>query len=133
MLPRDIFHDPPIETFLALAQRAFDDLPDEVRLACGRVVFRVAEYADRRTLRSVDLDDPMELSGLYVGSSILPELANHGSTHVPEVWLYRQPILAEWRDRGDVTLDDLVAHVLIHEIAHHFGYDDDEIDWVQAD
>lgn len=133
MLPHDILHDPPIETLLSLARRAFEELPDEVRLACGRVIFRVAEYADHQTLRSVDLDDPMELSGLYVGASILPELAGHGSTHVPEVWLYRQPILAEWRDRGDVTLDELVAHVLIHEIAHHFGYDDDEIDWVQAD
>lgn len=133
MLPDDYAIDPSFETFMDLAKSAFDDLPEEVRLACGRVVFRVADFADRETLRSLDIDDAMELSGLYVGASILPELAGHGSTHVPEVWLYRQPILAEWRDRGDVTLEELVAHVLIHEIAHHFGYDDDEIDWAQAD
>ena len=43
------------------------------------------------------------------------------------VWLFREPILAEWRDRGDVALDDLIAHVVVHEFAHHFGWSDDDI------
>jgi predicted Zn-dependent protease with MMP-like domain len=133
MLPNETSHDPGLDAFEVLARRAFEALPEPVRAACGRVVFRVAEVADWRTLRELEIDHPLDLSGLYVGAALQPELANVAVVPVPEVWLYRQAILAEWHERGNVTLDDLVAHVLIHEIAHHFGWDDDQIDWAQAD
>lgn len=133
MLPRDLPDDPGLDVFEALARRAFADLPDGVRAACGRVVFRVADLADRATLAALEIDDPLDLTGLYVGSALQPELAGHGPVAVPEVWLYRAAILEEWHERGNVGLDELIAHVLIHEIAHHFGWDDDGIDRVQGD
>jgi predicted Zn-dependent protease with MMP-like domain len=133
MLPHETLLEPGLDAFGAMARRAFEALPQEVQDACGRVVFRVAEVADWRTLRELEIDHPLGLSGLYVGASLQPELANVSVVPVPEVWLYRQAILAEWHDRGNVTLEELVSHVLIHEIAHHFGWDDDQIDRAQGE
>jgi predicted Zn-dependent protease with MMP-like domain len=133
MLPADTPVSPDIDTFNALARRAFDALPQSVRTACGRIAFRVADQAEWSVLADLDIDDPMDLTGLYVGETVERELASASSSGIPEVWLFRLPILLEWRERGDVRLDHLIEHVLIHEIAHHLGYDDEEIDELQGD
>jgi len=124
---------PSLAEFLAMVEAAFDDLPEVFRARCETVALRVADLADRETLDALEIDDPMDLTGLYRGVD-LPRRSWMDPPGLPdEVWLYRLPILAEWRERGDVALDRLIMHVLVHEIAHHFGLSDEDIleidDW----
>lgn len=118
---------PSIDAFAAMAEAAFARLPEPFRRAVGNVDFRILDFADDRTLDSLGIEDPFDLSGLYHGVSL-----NRRSWFDPmpknsEIFLYRRPILDEWAERGDVTLGELIEHVLIHEIGHHFGYSDAEI------
>jgi predicted Zn-dependent protease with MMP-like domain len=77
--------------------------------------------------------DPFELTGLYEGVALTERSVMDQPTSPDAVWLFRRPILEEWIERGDVTLDQLVLHVLVHEIAHHLGWSDEDIqavdDW----
>ncbi|MBP7001603.1 metallopeptidase family protein [Amaricoccus sp.] len=116
-----------------LADAAFARLPAEVRAACAGLAIRVEDFADAEMLADLGVEDPFELTGLYDGVA-LPQRSVMGQPTRPDaVWLFRRPILDEWIERGDVALDRLVAHVLVHEIAHHLGWSDDDIrhvdDW----
>jgi predicted Zn-dependent protease with MMP-like domain len=126
-------HAPSLDAFAALAQAAFADLPEQFRRLTGDVVFRVEDFASAEVLDDLGLEDPFELSGLYQGVSRMDRSVFASATLPSTVFLYRRPILDEWAERGDVTLGELVAHVLIHEIGHHFGLSDDDIDAIQAD
>ena len=116
---------PDIDAFTAMAERAFERLPEEFRRAAGGVEFRVQDFADDATLDSLGIEDPFELSGLYHGVDLAHQSVFNPSPDVSQVFLYRRPILDEWAERGDVTLDELITHVLVHEIGHHFGLSDD--------
>ena len=112
--------EPDLESFDRLVRVAFESLPAEFRALCGNVVIHVAEEAEPELLAEMGIADPLELSGLFEGvdfAAAEDALPNH-------VHLYRRSILAEWRDEGDLELDDLVTHVLVHEIGHHFGLSD---------
>ncbi|MEN0078582.1 MAG: metallopeptidase family protein, partial [Pseudomonadota bacterium] len=78
-------------------------------------------------LSDLGIEDPFVLTGLYQGIPLIDDSATFPSESGPMIFLYRQPILAEWCQRGDVGLGDLVAHVFIHELGHHFGWSDEEI------
>ena len=78
-------------------------------------------------LREMEIDDPLDLTGLYDGIPMTEKPPSWPAPYPDAVWIFREPILQEWRDRGDVTLEDLVAHVTVHEFAHHFGWSDDDI------
>lgn len=116
-----------------LAQKTLDDFPALFREKMGRVIVRIADAADDKVLNDLGIDDPYELTGLYVGVPLTLDSATSPALHIPEVWLYRRPILDEWAARGDVSLGELVAHVLIHEIGHHFGWSDEDMDAALAD
>ncbi|WP_425407740.1 metallopeptidase family protein [Hyphococcus sp.] len=116
-------NSPGLEEFDALARQAYASLPAEFRKLCGNVVIHVAEEADAETLRAVGLSRPLELSGLFEGIAI-GEARDAPPNHVH---LYRRSILAEWRARGDISLEELVTHVLVHEIGHHFGLSDEDM------
>jgi len=118
---------PSIADIERLAEKAFLAMPDAVRARCTTLVVRVEDEADAQTLASMGMDDPYDLTGLYDG---IPWTEKSVSDPVPQadvVRLYRLAILWEWIDRGDVTLEELVTHVLVHEIAHHMGWSDDDI------
>ncbi len=108
----------------ALAGAALEALPPRFRSRCADVVVKVEEFATPEQLASVGLDDRWRLSGLYEGRP-LSERSIWDAGEMPAiVTLFRQPLLEEWRATG-VRLDELVAHVVIHEIGHHFGFSDD--------
>ena len=72
------------------------------------------------------IEDPFDLSGLYEGVPLTERSVEQSGTLPERVLLFRRPILDEWAD-GEDTLEHLVAHVLIHEVGHHFGLSDDDI------
>jgi predicted Zn-dependent protease with MMP-like domain len=110
-----------------LARAAIASLPDPFRAAAALVVLRVEDFAADDTLEAMDLHDPFELTGLYEGIPITEKSVSDQPTGPDVIWLFRRAILDEWADRGDIGLADLVTHVVIHEMAHHFGWSDADI------
>jgi predicted Zn-dependent protease with MMP-like domain len=124
---------PSLDDFAALARAAFEALPEPFRGLAGDVVIRVDDFADEETLAMMEMEDPFELTGLYHGVDVGRRDEMGPAAEPSRIFLYRRPILDEWAERGDVTLGELIAHVLIHEIGHHFGLTDDDIDEIEAD
>lgn len=110
-----------------LAIAALEALPDAFRGPAAEVVLRVEEFADDALLDSVGLQDPFELTGLYDGVPMTQKSIADQPDRPDMIWLFRRPILDEWVARGDVSLAALVAHVVVHELAHHFGWSDEDI------
>ncbi|MFN3208383.1 MAG: metallopeptidase family protein [Roseovarius sp.] len=110
-----------------VARRTVAGFPQAFSEAARSVAIHVSEWPDREMLDSLDMTDPAELTGLYDGIPMTMKSVFDQPSGPDTVWLFRQPILAEWRDRGDVDLADLVAHVTVHEFAHHFGWSDEDI------
>ena len=108
------------EAIKRIARDAIARLPEEFRAHLGDVVLIVEEFADNETLAALGLDHPLDLTGLYHGRPV-GEKSSMDSGALPDrIHLYRRAILDEWIETG-VRLDDLVVHVTIHEIGHHFG------------
>ncbi len=118
---------PSAEDIERLARATLNALPEAFRPAAREVALRVEEFAPDWMLSDMEIEDPFELTGLYDGIPMTGKSVSD-QPHGPDtVWLFRRPILDEWADRGDVTLGALVAHVTVHELAHHFGWSDDDI------
>jgi predicted Zn-dependent protease with MMP-like domain len=107
----------------AIARATLRALPAPFADSLGDVVLLVEEFADERTLAEMEIDDPFELSGIYEGVPLTERSVDQSGTLPERIRLFRRPILDEWADGGD-TLEHLVAHVLIHEVGHHFGLSD---------
>lgn len=118
-------HDP--EYFEKIAYDTVSSLPKPFRSAAEAVLLRIAEWPAPDMLDDLGIADARDLTGLYEGIPMTEKSTLDSAPPPDVVWLFRQPILAEWRDRGDVALDQLIAHVVIHEFAHHFGWTDEEI------
>jgi predicted Zn-dependent protease with MMP-like domain len=123
---------PSLDDFAALADQAYAALPDEFRKLVGDVVFQVAEFADDAVLDELAIEDAFELTGLYQGVSLAHRSLFDPAPSAAMVFLYRRPILDEWAERGDLSLGELIGHVLVHEIGHHFGLSDDDIHAIEA-
>lgn len=124
---------PSLDDFAALAEIAFKALPGNFRALAGDVVLRVDDFASEEVLDDLGIEDPFELTGLYQGVDLGRRSVLDPSPNPSMVFLYRRPILDEWTERGDVTLGELIAHVLVHEIGHHFGLSDDDIHRIEDD
>jgi predicted Zn-dependent protease with MMP-like domain len=111
----------------ALAEAARERLPEAFAAAAAGVVVQVAEFADEDVLEELDIEDAYDLTGLYDGVPLTEKSAFDSPEKPDIIWLFRGPILEEWIARGDVALDHLVAHVYVHELAHHLGWSDDDI------
>ena len=122
---------PSLDDFASLADQAYAALPDEFRKMVGDVVFQVADFADEEVLEELGIEDAFELTGLYQGVSLAQRSLFDAAPAAAMVFLYRRPILDEWAERGNLSLGDLIGHVLVHEIGHHFGLSDADIDRVE--
>jgi predicted Zn-dependent protease with MMP-like domain len=110
-----------------LARAALAGLPPACRAAAAALALRVEEFPADDMLEELGLEDPFELTGLYDGIPLTERSVADQPQKPDAIWLFRRPILDEWADRGNVTLRELVTHVVVHELAHHFGWSDAEI------
>ena len=124
---------PSLDDLAAVAEAAFANLPEAFRKLAGDVLFRVEDFASDEVLADMGIEDAFELTGLYHGLDLSRRSVLDPSPQASMVFLYRRPILDEWAERGDVSLDELVAHVLVHEIGHHFGLSDVDIAAIESD
>ena len=124
---------PSLDDLAEMAERAFAALPERFRQLAGEVVFRVDDFPSDEVLDELGITDTFELTGLYSGVSLADRSGFGAEPQPSRVFLYRRPILDEWADRGDVTLEELLTHVLVHEIGHHFGLSDPDIERIEAE
>ncbi len=123
---------PSLDMFESLAQRAYDALPERVRNLCAGIVIRVEDFPDDETLDAMKCESEFDLLGLFQGHGLAQTEALSQTGMMPNmIWLYRRPILDYWAAHEE-TLGDIVRHVLIHEIGHHFGLSDDDMEAIEA-
>ena len=110
----------------AIARRTLDRLPSPFAESLGDVVLQIEEVADPDTARRLGLNHPMQLSGLYEGVPLNLQSVQQSGMLPERITLFRRPIIAEWHSTP-VSLDQLVSHIVIHEVGHHFGFSDDDM------
>lgn len=117
---------PDADAMFAMAEVALDTMPAVFLPHIEGVVIAIEEFADDEVLKSLDIEHPYDLTGLYEGRPLTERSVSESGGMPDRVTLYRIPILVEWIETGE-RLDRLVRHVLIHEIGHHFGFSDDDM------
>ncbi len=110
-----------------LADEAYRSIPAELRARIDPVVVRVLDFADDATLEEMGCETPFDLLGLYKGVDLTRKSVSDVPQDVDMIFLYRRPLLDYWVESGE-ELGAVIRHVMIHEIGHHFGYSDDDMD-----
>lgn len=121
---------PSLDDLADMGEAAFETIPEELRRHVAGVMIRVAEFPDPEIERDMALQSPFDLLGLYQGIDIGHKDAGFTPSDVDMIFLYRRPILDYWCETGE-DLRDIVRHVLIHEIGHHFGLSDDDMERIE--
>jgi len=116
----------------ALAQSALTTIPERLKRHVGNVIIRVDEFPDEDTEREMELESPFDILGLYRGVGMPYKSVIDPLPSIDMIFLYRRPILDYWCETGD-DLYRVVRHVLIHEIGHHFGFSDADMDRIEAE
>lgn len=123
---------PTLDDIEELAREVYDRLPEEFRERCGEILFRLEDFPDDDVIEEMELETPYDILGLFQGVALTQR---HESETVPRepnvVFLYRRPILDEWSE-SQILLGDIVTHVLIHELGHHFGFSDEDMERIEA-
>jgi len=117
---------PSADEMEAIARRALLTLPEPFAGHLRDVVLLIEEFADDETLDSMGIEDPFDLTGIYEGIPLTDRSVDQSGTLPDKIRLFRRPILDEWAG-GEDTLEHLVAHVLVHEVGHHFGLSDEDM------
>ena len=126
------FTTPPELTDIeALAREAMALIPPDLRRWANDVTVQVLDFPSDETVEDMGLETPFDLLGLYRGVNLLEKIPSNPQGSVDLIQLYRRPILDYWCETGE-DLRDLVRHVLIHEIGHHFGFSDEEMEKIEA-
>lgn len=123
---------PSLDDLERLAVAAWERLPEQFRRICGDVVIRIDEFATDEVLDGLGIDSPFDLMGLYQGVSLDRRATGDLPREPDMVFLYRRAILDYWAEATVEGLDDLVTHVLVHEIGHHFGLSDEDMERIEA-
>ena len=121
------FGNPPsADEMEAIARQAMLLLPEPFASHLSDVVLLVEEFADDRTLDTMGIEDPFDLTGIYEGIPLTERSVDQSGTLPDKIRLFRRPILDEWAG-GEDSLEHLIAHVLVHEVGHHFGLSDEDM------
>jgi predicted Zn-dependent protease with MMP-like domain len=121
---------PSLDDFEVMARREFAGLPEEFRALVGNVVFQVADFPDDEVIQDMELETEFDIMGLFQGQDLAGHEGGHGHGRQTMIFLYRRPILDYWAEHHE-TLGAIVRHVLIHEIGHHFGLSDDDMERIE--
>jgi predicted Zn-dependent protease with MMP-like domain len=121
---------PTLAEFEHLAAMAWDRLPSEFRKLAGDLVIRIEDFGADELLDELEIESPFDLMGLYQGVSLDRKSVSDVQQMPDMVFLYRRAILDAWAD-GEETLGHLVTHVLVHEIGHHFGLSDEDMEIIE--
>ncbi len=113
-----------------IAATEFAEIPEELRRYAADVVIRVEDFPDEDVEREMDLESPFDLLGLYRGLAQETHAFGGIPSQVDMIFLYRRPILDYWCETGE-DLPSVIRHVLIHEIGHHFGLSDDDMERIE--
>ncbi|SER21342.1 Predicted Zn-dependent protease, minimal metalloprotease (MMP)-like domain [Faunimonas pinastri] len=123
---------PGLDDFEAMALRAYAELPREFRDLAGEVTITISEFPEEDVLDSLGAESEFDLLGLFQGVGLAHASAIAPTGAMPNsIWLYRRPILDYWAEHEE-TLGAIITHVLIHEIGHHFGLSDDDMEDIEA-
>jgi predicted Zn-dependent protease with MMP-like domain len=114
-----------------LAQAAFDNLPDEFRALCSDLLINVTEFPEDDVVKELDAESPFDILGLFSGIGLPQQGSGPQTGQMPNmIHLYRRPILDYWAE-NDESLGTIVTHVLVHEIGHHFGFSDEDMEAIE--
>ena len=137
-MPRSLFpaerrfaEPPSLADIESIAHEAYGTIPEELARHVGDVVIHIEEFPDAETEQEMGLESPFDLLGLYRGVSLGHKSVGQVSSDLDRIFLYRRPLLDYWCETGE-ELTHLVRHVLIHEIGHHFGLSDDDMERIEA-
>ncbi|HTH96430.1 MAG TPA: metallopeptidase family protein [Stellaceae bacterium] len=122
---------PSIDDIETLGLEALSLIPDALRRRIDDVIIQVQEFPDEETEAEMGLESPFDLLGLYRGHTLANRTGSQSAPSVDMIFLYRRPILDYWCETGE-DLAHVVRHVLIHEIGHHFGLSDEDMDRIEA-
>lgn len=122
---------PSVAQIEQLAQAAVERLPELFRQHLATVLLRVEDFPDEEVMAAMDLESPFDILGLYWGHHVGDPGRDMTGALPPTIFLYRRPLLDEWAN-GDDSLEHLVTHVLVHEVGHHFGLSDADMDAIEA-
>ena len=122
---------PSLAEFEALAADAYARLPENFRALCENLVIQVADFPTEEVLDAMNAESEFELLGLFQGVGLPFQSASVPEPMPNMIWLYRRPILDYWAEHDD-SLGAIVTHVLVHEIGHHFGLSDADIETIEA-
>ncbi|MDA0238631.1 MAG: metallopeptidase family protein [Proteobacteria bacterium] len=121
---------PSLDDLKALAEDAFRTIPAELRQHVENIVFQIQDFPDRQMCIDLGLESPFDLLGLYSGVSIDQESVTGTPEDLNRIFLFRRPILDYWCETGEV-LATIIRHVLIHEVGHHFGFSDEDMERIE--
>ncbi|MFO1172308.1 MAG: metallopeptidase family protein [Hyphomicrobiaceae bacterium] len=121
---------PTLADLESLAEQAFARLPQPFREMAAGVLLRIEDFPTDEVLDELGIASELDLLGLYQGVSLDRKSVSDTSLSPDMVFLYRRPILDYWAEHDD-TLEGIVTHVLVHEIGHHFGLSDDDMEAIE--
>jgi predicted Zn-dependent protease with MMP-like domain len=123
---------PSLDDIGAIARESFAALPETFRRLAGDIQFRVTEFPEQDVLDDLGIESEFDILGLFQGVGLAHGSAVEQTGQMPNmIWLYRRPILDYWAEHEE-TLAAIVSHVLVHEIGHHFGLSDDDMEAIEA-
>ena len=123
---------PSLDDIEVIAREAFAALPGHFRKLTGEIQIRVSEFPEEDVLKDLDVESEFDILGLFQGVGLAHDAAVAQTGQMPNmIWLYRRPILDYWAENEE-TLGAIVSHVLVHEIGHHFGLSDDDMEAIEA-
>ncbi|MDB5523327.1 MAG: Zn-dependent protease [Rhizobium sp.] len=124
-------YSPSLEAIEQLAREAYGQLPEDFRALCQDLIIEISDFPDDDVFEDMALETPFDLLGLFEGRGVTERFSVETGEFPNRISLFRRPILDYWSENEE-TLGDIISHVLIHEIGHHFGLSDDDIEAIEA-